>query len=225
MFVISPWLDPVLPFRSSQELTGNKKEGAESGEYLFPTTKDLDNLLTYSAVDKNFPAEWAFEKLTPEAYWEKIVLSQPVVRLQLGHFLYFEKAEDIPYTDRLGREEVILSMVRGDNAFSLSITPIAKSLNDYLKFKVDRLFDGVPVSTLNRCPGCKKLFLNFTQREKKYCSRQCLWRISAENYRETHQEEYRTKMRKLMREKYVRKRKGRRVSSKATSHIEGGPSP
>jgi hypothetical protein len=188
----------------------------EAGEYLFPTTQELDNLLTYSAVDKNFPAAWAFEKLTPEQYWEKIVFSQPVVRLQLGHFLCFEKAEDIPYTDRLRREEAVFAMTRGDNTFSLSITPIAKSLNDYHKFKVDRLFDGVPVSTLNRCPGCKKLFLNFTLREKKYCNRQCLWRVSAENYRETHKEEYRTKMRKLMREKYFRKKKGKGVSSKAS---------
>jgi len=103
-------------------------------------------------------------------------------------------------------------MDRGDKTFSLSLTPIAKSLSAYFQFKVYRLFDGVPVSTLSRCPGCKKLFLDFTLREKKFCSRQCMWRVSSESYRKAHPEEYRRKMKKVMKEVYAEKKKARKVS-------------
>jgi hypothetical protein len=180
----------------------------EAGEYLFPQKKELDSLLPFA------PASWAFEQSSPEEYWKKIVLSQAVIRLRLGAFL-FQREAGYKGTGWSQKQEVVTEMTRGDKAFSFSYLPITKTLNEYLEFKVDRLFDGVPVSTLNRCPGCKKLFLNFTLREKKYCSRQCLWRVSAEKYREAHGEEYRAKMKKLMRKRYVPKKKGKAVASKA----------
>jgi hypothetical protein len=211
------WFVQYAQMDLEQIRPGDKaKLKVEAGEYLFPSDKELDTLLPHSAVDKNFPAAWAFEKLSPEEYWGKILESQGIIRHELSRFIFYEK-EEIPYTGVMHRLEMVVSMDRGDETFGLSLVPIAKSLSAYLQFKVYKLFDGVPVSTLNRCPGCKKLFLNFTLREKKYCSRQCLWRVSAENYRKANLEEYQSMMRKIMRKRYAGEKRAKKLLPKPKS--------
>jgi hypothetical protein len=98
--------------------------------------------------------------------------------------------------------------------FRWSFLPLTDSPSGYIRLKLFRLLDGLPCSTIQRCPGCEKYFLNTTLRKKRFCSPRCMWRVNAEKRREElkekHPGEYKAylkKQKEIMRRKYEEKRK------------------
>lgn len=134
---------------------------------------------------------------SPE-YWVRVLESQAKIKKRLENFL--SPNGNI----RLSLNKVSVWLVWNDT-FRLSLRPITKSYEDYLDLKLFGLLDNLPYATIQKCPGCKKFFLNPSLRRKKFCSPRCMWRVNAEKRRQADPEGYRKNQRDLMRKKYIEK--------------------
>ena len=208
----------------------------ESEEYLSPK-KDLDQF-TYRPMDpklfaltidpKTFTEEfmgkmaWAFEipeRDTPE-YWNTVKALQGVAKGILWQF-----AELHPKPDKgihvaqgggmMWRGEMMIQM-HWEKTFHLAYIPLTESHSRYIELKFYRLMDGLLRSTIQRCPGCEKYFLNPTKRKKSFCSPRCMWRVNAEKRREElkekHPQKYKAylkKQREIMNQKYEKEQKAK----------------
>jgi hypothetical protein len=70
-------------------------------------------------------------------------------------------------------------MADGDNTFFF-ISPRDKLLYEFIS-----LLRRVPLSDIRRCqrPDCRKLYIKTTQREKNFCSNQCIWIVRSSERR------------------------------------------
>jgi hypothetical protein len=91
------------------------------------------------------------------------------------------------------------------NPMQLVFVPIKEIWLDYLLIKLYTLLSGFPRTTIQKCLGCDKLFLNPSLRIKKFCSSRCLWRFNARKRREADPEGYKEKQREIMKARYLRK--------------------
>lgn len=152
---------------------------------------------------------WAFEELpskeSPE-YWDKVIHLQDGVREELGQLSLARRGGIIWRIGIMFKMEI----GRGKEPFKLTILPLTQSRDDYIRFKLYRLFDGLPSHTIQRCPGCEKYFLNITLRRKRFCSPKCMWRVNAEKRRKADPEAYRKYQKEVMADKY-RFQKGLRL--------------
>jgi hypothetical protein len=86
--------------------------------------------------------------------------------------------------------------------YYLSLLPLTDSHEDYIRLTLFQLLDGLSRATINKCPICKKYFLNTTLRKKRFCSPKCIWRFNAKKRRETDPEAYKKYQKELMQDKY-----------------------
>ncbi len=136
-------------------------------------------------------------KDSPE-YWAVLVETQNKIRERFERFLKSEGMVGL----KLSRFSVWLYW---DKTFRLSIVPRTGTREDSIDFKLFNLLDALPHTTIQKCPGCQKFFLNLSLRKKKYCSSRCMWRISTEKRRQADPEGYRKRQRELMRKIYRKK--------------------
>lgn len=143
---------------------------------------------------------WVYEGIPDdsEQIWKTIVDMQPIVRGALGNILGRGGAL------RLRWAESVMFFVKREigQGFSVSMFPLAKSQKYYLTLKIYMFADGLPTSAIQQCPGCGKIFLNPSLREKKFCSPKCMWKVNAAKAREKAPEKYRARQRDIMRKKY-----------------------
>jgi len=108
---------------------------------------------------------------------------------------------------------IVVLLCSDGNKFRLMSFVENQSPAEYVLRKLFDIFNGLPLTTLNQCPGCNRFFVNFSQREKRFCSSKCMWRINAEERRRELKKnpkkykEYLKKQKEIMRRKYEEKRK------------------
>lgn len=94
--------------------------------------------------------------------------------------------------------------------FQLTFHPIDPTLKNWAIVNFAKLINGVEMHVLGKCPECGKWFLNFSLRKRKYCSHNCgakhLFRSRKERWEPERLEAYRKKKRKIMKERYIKKR-------------------
>lgn len=102
-----------------------------------------------------------------------------------------------------GHDEMLWWVGWGHN-FPLTIKTfyITESPDDYLRLKIIRLLQGLPVPghTIKVCPGCERFFLNPTARKKEFCSARCMSKILTRRRREADREGYRKYQSVLMKD-------------------------
>ncbi|MDH4268072.1 MAG: hypothetical protein OEW45_20790 [Deltaproteobacteria bacterium] len=136
-------------------------------------------------------------------YWAIIVESQEIIRKRLEKFIMPNERVRKPL------KEVSIWLFWNET-FKLSIIPHTRSREDYIDLKLFRLFDNLPHSSIQKCPGCEKFFLNASMRKKKYCSSRCMWRVNAKKLRMADPEGYKKRQAELMRKKYREKQAQKR---------------
>jgi len=200
----------------------------EAEEYLSPT-KELEKIpfipskaaivasKSKKNIDQHIKSElkemsWATKEQSQKdsnEYWDKIRHLQDVIKdvLQLPGFFFDSKRErEIQLSPGIRtlmwRGQLMISMEATPEKFNLSYIPITGGHGEYIRLKFYRLLDGLPRSTISKCPGCNKFFLNTSLRKKRFCSSRCLWRINAEKRRKADPEGYREKQREIMKRRY-----------------------
>jgi hypothetical protein len=145
---------------------------------------------THRPLMKSFSDfSWAIEipgKKSPE-YWDAIVTAQMGIcnlfsRLQITAHPSPENA-NVPSAAISsflgGHDEMLWWMVKGPGVpYTLTILPLAKSQEDYLRLKILRFLDGFNQHAIRRCPGCCQWFFNPTDRNKRFCGNKCIWRTN-----------------------------------------------
>jgi hypothetical protein len=186
----------------------------ESGEYLSPT-KDVEQFREHLEL---IQGRGSLEDLknTPGQFWQYIVSLQGVVKRTLESIFNFSFPP--PKIFKHARELIWSGNLYGavsykSEKFYFSFLPLTTKDEEYIEFKLYQVLDGLFISTLQRCPGCTKYYLNFTKRRKRFCSPKCMWKVNAEKRREElrkHPSKYKAylnKQRVIMRKKYEEKRK------------------
>jgi len=168
-----------------------------------------------------------------EEYWSLILQLQSVVREELRRLtegyrfldipgVPYDHDETIPHV-KMWADTVIVCSEANPDRFSFYFIP-GKKQDDYVRFKLNLLLDGLPRSALNRCLSpirkklCGKYFINVSRRKKRFCSPQCLWRFNTVKRRKADPEGYKEYQKILMRDRRLeevgqrrqktRKRKG-----------------
>jgi len=72
----------------------------------------------------------------------------------------------------------------GGEKFEFIIVPMMEKHSDYAVIKLNMALDGQPVTCLQNCQSCGRLFFNPSQRKMKYCSTKCLWRFNTQKKRQ-----------------------------------------
>jgi hypothetical protein len=220
----------------------------ESQEYLFPT-KELEDLPPYRLMGgdlRRFTKEmsWAFKEppqRDSEEYWSLILHLQAALEHTLS--LLAPKYHPLPkgvidLSGGVAPEKIWAAtvMVRsGGNLknFSFSYVPLADSHADYIEIKLNLLLNGLPRSTLKSCPGpirigkgkfeaCGKFFLNFSRRNKRFCSPRCMWRFNTAKRRAADPEGYNEYQNILMKDRRREKGGHRRLKTKSRKVKKGG---
>lgn len=204
------------------------KLGVESEEYLFPK-RELEvfphkeggtELATLSTYFRRLETgmTWAFDtpqRDSPE-YWSLIRRLQSVVKETLLELATYHppNKEVLDATKTMPWEATSIQMVAiwgwdAEKKFSYSEIPLTESHEEYIQIKLYRLFKNNTRSTLLICPApkrkdkeCGKFFLNFSRREKRFCSSRCMWRFNAEKRRKDNPEAYNEYQREVMADKY-----------------------
>jgi hypothetical protein len=211
----------------------------EAEEHLWPK-EELKEYRSKMPPGYPLPAEimkelqWVVNAPPRESpkYWTDILQSQAVVRktfvqyvLPVGH----PSPENVEAKGKpavvavvRGHDEVLWWVVKGYKVpYTVKLLPVAKSQNDYLPLKIFMLLHGFPQHAVRVCPGCKRFFLNPTNREKRFCSERCMRRICTAEYRQTHKETYNGYQRKLMRGRYREECKRRQVVRDSSQRTKG----
>lgn len=183
-----------------------------------PSKISKENLWQLSKEDKRKMA-WAFEipgKETEE-YWNNIVKLQEGVKEIFFQFCIAPFESAFRFSLRI--------MLRGDRGpkepYTISYLPFTESQDEYLSFKILRLLDGLPGNAIRQCPGCGKIFLHTSLREKKFCTPRCLWKYNAAKRREKDPEGYKNYQRDLMHDRYLEKLGLPRKKTKARNKKKG----
>jgi len=199
----------------------------EVDEYLFPK-EELDRmrqLLWGKHAEQMASDPKALPPLTSDAWytkrpergtevhWAEIQNAQKAVQetLQGLSEMHPDPKKGIHVADGQGtmwegEVVVVMDWGKGKN-FSLQWLPTMGRQRDYIEVKLYRLLDGLPSSSLQKCPGCRRFFLNPSRRRKRFCSPRCMWRVHAEDRRKSDPEGYRAKQREIMRKKYETKKR------------------
>ena len=197
----------------------------EAEEYLSPQKEieAFEEILPHHKDRLRWPFKELNSKESPE-YWSSLLNLQGVVRevfLQIrgptmrqnGKLINKTFEHAIFYPEKV-RIKVKVGIEK--DPIRLIYFPLTESQESYLRFKVYRLLDGLPSHTIQKCPGCKKYFLNSSLRKKTFCSPRCMWRVNAEKRREELKEKYPQKykvylkkQREIMRQKYEKKQKAK----------------
>jgi len=183
------------------------KLSIEAGENLFPSV-ELEQLgipieiLKEQAKEKEirFPGgkikvpssfrDWALnlpQKDTKE-FWNLISHLQEVIQNTLLTLLG-------PYTEKDGTKYLGLGSLNfagetqfqisgEENVFKFFYIPLSKTHGEYVELKLYRLMDGLPTTTIMKCPGCDGYFINTSLRIKKFCSSKCMWKVNAQKKRD-----------------------------------------
>ena len=188
----------------------------ESAEHLFPF-KHLQAFPSSELVERKM--QWAVQEppqRDSQQYWSLILQLQSVVReelRQLTEGYQFQETpggrsdhrEIVPHY-KLWADTVIFCSEASPDRFSFTLIP-GKKQEDYIRFKLNLLLNGLPRSALNRCRApirkklCGKYFVNLSRRKKRFCSPQCLWRFNTIKRREADPEAYREYQKLLMRDR------------------------
>jgi hypothetical protein len=184
--------------RDLSEDTSDEIEGELSGDYPDIYKRFLRDMA------------WAFEEPPPresEKNWKRLVAFQDIVKETLqdltGTHTGPEKITRVPPPGGLRYQgDTIIAMKLDAERFSMTYLPLTKSPGRYIQVKLCRLLDGLPRSTIYKCPGCKKYFFNPTHRKKNFCSPRCMWRVNTQRRRDADREAYRKYQRELMRDRY-----------------------
>jgi hypothetical protein len=167
-------------------------------------------------------------------YWSAVLRSQAVVRKTFVQYIVPTvhpsreniKAKGKPAVGHVvrGQDEVLWWVVKGYKVpYTVKLLPVAKCQDDYLPLKIFMLLDGLPQHAIRRCPGCKRFFVNPTNREKRFCSERCMRRICTAEYREKHKQAYNGYQKDLMKDRYREEcNKRRQVGSDSRRKSKGG---
>jgi hypothetical protein len=194
--------------------------GSKEEEYLFPV-REREVIKTYiqrsssrsmSQWEISKPESlktlfkdlgWMFSARLPEKgsgeYWQEIYKMQKTVHETITLFLH-QKWHGIR-ADHVGLGFWEFKAGEGKR-FTLSAHFLAKNQDQYLKFKIIDLLNGLPVSFLNVCRGCGKFFIQESFRLKKSCSPKCLSRFNTRKWRATHLQKYKDDQAQMMWERY-----------------------
>lgn len=198
----------------------------EAEEYLFPKQeldvfpptkegKEYSNLEYFRRLEKGM--EWAFDppqRDSPE-YWARIRALQNVIKETLLDFAThhppgkpaLDAAKFFPW-EATSFYTVGVWGWDTEEKFNYFEIPVTKSPNEYIEIKLRRLLKGIGRSTLQICPApkkdkeCGKFFLNFSQREKRFCSPRCMWRFNTAERRKSNPKAYREYQKAVMKDKY-----------------------
>jgi hypothetical protein len=210
------------------ELTpGDKaKLGVESEEYLFPKrefeevqkifgstgegTEDYNRLLNHiKRLEKGMG--WAFDtppRDSPE-YWSLIRELQSAVKETLGEVAVYHPQKIGIWPQGASIENLAFWGWDAEGKFRYFEIPLTGSHNDYIIIKLYRLSNNIiGRSTLRICPApkrdkqCGKFFLNFSRREKRFCSSRCMWRFNTAERRKANPEANREYQKAVMEDKY-----------------------
>jgi hypothetical protein len=75
---------------------------------------------------------------------------------------------------------------KGEKPSALNTLFLAPNHEAYLKFRILRCLENLPGSVLGRCLDCQRIFINYSFRPKKFCSKTCLWRFNSRRWRKDH---------------------------------------
>jgi len=203
------------------------KLAVESEEYLFPkrelevfppTEKGTEHstlLNHFRRLEKGM--EWAFDipqRGSPE-YWSLIRRLQDVVKEVLLEVATYrppgKEVEVVPCKatwEATSIETVAASGCDAEKKFNYYEIPLTRSHNYYVRIKLYRLLKNIRRSTLQICPApkrdkqCGKFFLNFSRREKRFCSPRCMWRFNTAERRKANPEANREYQKAVMKDKY-----------------------
>ncbi len=184
----------------------------ESEEYLSPA-KDIQQFQERLELAKDRGA-WEDLKKTEE-FWPYILRLQDMVKRTLDSIISFSSPPPKPFKhvrELVWSGNLYCALSCKSETFHFHLLPVTITDQDYIQVKLYQLLDGFPISTVQRCPGCTRYYLNFAKRRKRFCSPRCMWRISAEKKRrelkEQHPGQYKAylkKQRETMRKKYEEK--------------------
>jgi len=170
----------------------------KTGTEIKQDLPDLQEWINY--IDARHPQRGpVIEKLpergTPQ-YWSFIVESQKNVHDALkkysGEFRIDESFSQAFY------------FFIGGEKFEFIIVPMMEKHSDYAVIKLNMALDGLPVTCLQNCQSCKRLFFNPSQRKMKYCSTKCLWRFNTQKRRTAMGIGYKPQQENMQRVKRVR---------------------
>ena len=199
----------------------------EAEEYLWPR-EELKEYQSSCPPGSSLPKSllkglaWALEIPPKESaeYWTAILQSQKVVReifvgsvgptVVVGSRLRQSAASGKPVPSIIirGYDDMLWWVGKGYKfPYTMKLLPVAKSQDDYLPLKIFMLLDGLPQHAIRLCPGCKKFFLNPTNRKKRFCGNQrCMWRVSTAERRGANREEYNDSQAERMRKRYIKEK-------------------
>ncbi len=177
----------------------------ESEEYLFPTKEEVRDVPRWPDEIKQrmgvlAEMTWAFKRRPQkdsEEYWSLILGLQNFVNRTLERLVKI-------HNPKIWAESVMVRSGGDPGKFTFSYMPLVPSQNRYLETKLNLLLNGLPRSSLQRCPApkCQKFFVNVSRRKKRFCSPRCMWRFNAEKRRKDNPEAYRKYQKEVMADKY-----------------------
>jgi hypothetical protein len=211
----------------------------EATEHLWPK-EELKEYRSLSPVP--LPAEimeklqWMVKVPSRESaeYWTAVLRSQAAVRKTFVQYILptghpspenvEAKAKPAVVQVVRGHDEVLWWVAKGYKVpYTVKLLPVAKGQDDYLPLKIFMLLDGLPQHAIRLCPGCKRFFVNPTNREKRFCSERCMRRICTAEYRQTHKQAYNGYQKDLMKDRYREEcNKRRQVGSDSRRKSKGG---
>ena len=211
----------------------------ESEEYLLPM-KDLekaglggpvsDNLyklyeplgLTRKDVEKKRMGIMAWASEIPKKhtleYWAMIEDLQKIV-LETLREVSGHGGDTVRFG--FGWEGRMMVMAVWEKTLNLSFIPCASTHHEYIQLKIYQLLNGLPRGAIEKCPGCKKYFLNPSFRKKTFCSPRCMWRVNTAKRREADREGYNEYQAKLMKDRYREKNGHPRLKTKSRKAKKG----
>ncbi len=186
----------------------------ESPKYLFYDVEWFEEVRQFAESTQNLRLLAVIEKaqfvhenrrlpedLYQPKYWQDMIEIQAVVKEVLGNSISDGKIKN---TGSLSAVFYFLT-TNHNNQHSLVVLPMHKGVEEQVRMKLLILLHGLPVSTICKCEGCGKYFVNETLRKKKFCSPRCMWKLNAEKIRKADPEKYKAKMKKAMLKHYENK--------------------
>jgi hypothetical protein len=165
-------------------------------------------------VSKPFPAWFSsFPRKDTKEFWEMLSEAQKVIIQDLS--LFSEMHDDKKGKLFINLEKMaVVTRTKSNLPFMISIIPLSENFGKYTQFKIHMLLNGLPASVVRKCHGCPKIFLNFSLREKKFCSDKCMWRVMQANQRAKDPKGYKAKQKKKMWLRYEEEQKNKYPGAK-----------
>jgi len=205
----------------------------EAEKYLFPKT-EIDQLKRdYPLIDYligvrgdevglssqigNWVCEtkWMFNIPPSDSskYWDIVLKTQESLKRALDYVYHLAEnghSRRLEITEDLKNENFLYYFKAENESLNFCLLPQASGPQEYIRFKVLKLFDKVPMKALRKCKECKKWFIDFTKRKKYFCFKTCTWKLHGRRYRQ--KPEYIKAHRESVRKAYRRaKAKERKV--------------